>query len=67
MRITIDFSRVRRGTPKIRMKWQDSSGDDLRMTNLGLAVYEEFSKNLETVCNKMNGREVVYENLGKVS
>lgn len=66
MRITVDFDRKDR-VPRIRMKWQSSSGDDIRMQNLGLAVYEEFDRNLSTICNKMNGKEVVYENNGMVS
>lgn len=67
MRITIDFTRVMHGTPQIRMKWQGSSKDDLRMQNLGIAVYEEIDKQLATICNKMNGKEVVYRNEGMVT
>lgn len=67
MRITVDFTRVNHGTPKIRMKWQGSSSDDMRMQNLGLAVYEEFAKNLSTICNKMNGKQVVFVDEGMVS
>lgn len=66
MRITVDFSRVNHGVPRIRMKWQSSSNDDLRMRNLGLAVYEEFSKNLSTICNKLNGHQVVFTDEGEV-
>lgn len=66
MRITIDFNRVGHGTPQIRMKWQASSKDDMRMTNLGIAVYEEFDKFLSTIRNKMNGKEVVYRSEGNV-
>lgn len=66
MRITIDFSRVNHGVPKIRMKRQSSSNDDLRMQNLGLAVYEEIAGTLSTICNKMNGKQVVFSNEGEV-
>lgn len=66
MRITVDFDRRGR-VPRIRMKWQSSSNDDLRMQNLGVTVYEEFDKHLSIICNKMNGKEVVYENRGMVS
>lgn len=67
MRITIDFDRVNHGVPRIRMKWQGSGKDDLRMQNLGIAVYEEIDKNLSTICNKMNGKQVVYVNQGAVN
>ena len=53
--------------PRIRMKWQSSGNDDIRMQNLGIAVYEEFDRDLSTICNRMNGKEVVYENKGMVS
>lgn len=66
MRITVDFDRRGR-VPRIRMKWQSSSNDDLRMQNLGVTVYEELDKHLSIICNKMNGKEVVYENRGMVS
>lgn len=66
MRVTIDFSRVNHGTPRIRMKRQSSSNDDVRMQNLGLAVYEEIVKNLSTICNKMNGKQVVFVDEGEV-
>lgn len=66
MRITVDFDRVNHGVPRIRMKWQPSGKDDIRMQNLGIAVYEEFDKNLSTICNKMNNKTVVYENKGMV-
>jgi hypothetical protein len=36
------------------------------MQNLGLAVYEEIVKNLSTICNKMNGKQVVFVDEGEV-
>lgn len=66
MRITVDFSRVNHGVPRIRMKRQSSSNDDIRMRNLGLAVYEEIASALSTICNKMNGKQVVFVDEGEV-
>jgi hypothetical protein len=36
------------------------------MQNLGLAVYEEFASILSTICNKMNGKQVVFTDEGEV-
>ena len=38
MRIIVDITRKNR-VPRIRSKWYSSSDDDIRMRNLGVALY----------------------------
>ena len=63
MRITIDLTRRNR-VPRIRSKWYASADDDIRMRNLGIALYEQWTAVLESLAGKMGNKEVVIENLG---
>lgn len=65
MRVTIDV-RHKRGIPMIRMKWQDSTDDDVHMQHLGVALYDEIVKQLEVVCNRVGGKAVTFVNEGRV-
>lgn len=64
MRIIVDLTRKNR-TPRIRSKWYSSSGDDIRMRNLGIALYGQWTNVLASLAGKIGKEEVVIEDLGE--
>ena len=48
MRIIVDLTRKNR-TPRIRSKWYSSSDDDIRMRNLGVALYGQWTNVLASL------------------
>lgn len=63
MRIIVDLTRKNR-TPRIRSKWYSSS-DDIRMRNLGVELYGQWTDVLAGLAGKMGKDEVVIEDLGE--
>ena len=64
MRIIVDLTRKNR-TPRIRSKWYSSSDDDIRMRNLGGALYGQWTNVLTSLAGKIGKEEVVIEDLGE--
>lgn len=64
MRIIVDLTRKNR-VPRIRSKWYSSSDDDIRMRNLGVALYGQWTDVLAGLAGKMGKDEVVIEDLGE--
>ena len=64
MRIIVDLTRKNR-VPRIRSKWYSSSDDDIRMRNLGIALYGQWADVLASLAGKMGKKEVVIEDLGE--
>ena len=64
MRIIVDLTRKNR-VPRIRSKWYSSSDDDIRMRNLGVALYRQWTDVLESLAGKIGKEEVVIEDLGE--
>ena len=64
MRIVVDLTRKNR-VPRIRSKWYSSSDDDIRMRNLGVALYEQWTAVLTSLAGKMGKEEVLMEDLGE--
>ena len=64
MRIIVDLTRKNR-TPRIRSKWYSSSDDDIRMCNLGVELYGQWTDVLAGLAGKMGKEEVVIEDLGE--
>lgn len=64
MRIIVDLTRKNR-TPRIRSKWYSSSDDDIRMRNLGVALYGQWTNVLVSLAGKIGKEEVVVEDLGE--
>ena len=64
MRIIVDLTRKNR-IPRIRSKWYSSSDDDVRMRNLGVALYGQWTDVLASLAGKMGKEEVVIEDLGE--
>ena len=66
MRIVVDLTRKNR-VPRIRSKskWYSSSDDDIRMRNLGVTLYEQWTAVLTSLAGKMGKEEVLIEDLGE--
>ena len=64
MRIIVDLTRKNR-VPRVRSKWYSSSDDDVRMRNLGVALYGQWTAVLASLAGKMGKEEVVIEDLGE--
>ena len=64
MRIIVDLTRKNR-VPRVRSKWYSSSDDDVRMRNLGVALYGQWTDVLASLAGKMGKEEVVIEDLGE--
>lgn len=64
MRIIVDLTRKNR-VPRIRSKWYSSSDDDIRMRNLGITVYEQWTDVLSRIKVTMGKKEVIIEDLGE--
>ena len=64
MRIIVDLTRKNR-TPSIRSMWYSSSDDDIRMRNLGVALYGQWTNVLVSLAGKIGKEEVVVEDLGE--
>ena len=64
MRIIVDITRKNR-VPRIRSKWYSSFDDDIRMRNLGVALYGQWTDVLADLAGKMGKDEVVIEDLGE--
>ena len=64
MRIIVDLTRKNR-VPRIRSKWYSSSDDDIRMRNLGIELYGQWTDVLTGLAGKMGNDEVVIEDLGE--
>ena len=64
MRIIVDITRKNR-VPRIRSKWYSPSDDDIRMRNLGVALYGQWADVLASLAGKMGKEEVVIEDLGE--
>ena len=64
MRIIVDLTRKNR-VPRIRSKWYSSSGDDIRMRNIGVALYGQWADVLASLAGKIGKEEVVIEDLGE--
>ena len=64
MRIIVDLTRKNR-VPRIRSKWYSSSDDDIRMRNLGITVYEQWTDVLSRIEVTMGKKGVIIEDLGE--
>lgn len=64
MRIIVDLTRKNR-TPRIRSKWYSSSDDDIRMRNLGVELYGQWTDVLARLAGKIGKEGVVIEDLGE--
>ena len=64
MRIIVDLTRKNR-VPRVRSKWYSSSDDDVRMRNLGVSLYGQWTAVLASLAGKMGKEEVVIEDLGE--
>ena len=64
MRIIVDLTRKNR-VPRVRSKWYSSSDDDVRMRNLGVALYGQWTNVLASLAGKIGKEEVVIEDLGE--
>ena len=64
MRIIVDLTRKNR-VPRVRSKWYSSTDDDVRMHNLGVALYGQWTAVLASLAGKMGKEEVVIEDLGE--
>ena len=64
MRIIVDLTRKNR-VPRVRSKWYSSSDDDVRMRNLGVALYGQWAAVLASLAGKMGKEKVVIEDLGE--
>ena len=64
MRIIVDLTRKNR-TPRIRSKWYSASDDDIRMRNLGVALYGQWTNVLTSLAGKIGKEEAVIEDLGE--
>ena len=64
MRIIVDITRKNR-IPRIRSKWYSSSDDDVRMRNLGVELYGQWTNVLASLAGKIGKEEVVIEDLGE--
>ena len=64
MRIIVDLTQKNR-VPRIRSKWYSSSDDDIRMRNLGVALYVQWTDVLASLAGKIGKEEVVIEDLGE--